>query len=115
MFLDVFCYPEFESALRIAIFSVDHEILHLSSSCLFVRDVVPVWRDSPEHVVDPSRLHYVQRGLVATRAFEKSLATAIGPGRKWKISYKGHIQPCMLSLLLMKRRKRRRPGKRVYD
>ena len=41
VFLDVFCYPEFESALRIAIFSVDHEILHLS--CLFVRDCTAAW------------------------------------------------------------------------
>ena len=36
VFLNVFRYPEFESAIRMAIFSPDHEISYLL--CLFVRD-----------------------------------------------------------------------------
>ena len=38
VFLDVFRYPEFESAIRIAIFSADHKILNLL--CLSVRDCI---------------------------------------------------------------------------
>src|SRR5277367_1878984 len=47
VFLDVFCYPEFESAIRIALFSPDHEILNWW--CLLVRDctilTIPICRD----------------------------------------------------------------------